>query len=373
MWKPLIVAVFFSVSLFAHSVVVHDGGGISAGADLMRDGINPWWLQNTKEVKYCVEVDNATFTAPSEKIDLLIEKALQYWKVQFSTQTRNEKKPLIATQNFSKAPCPGASLKFKFGLSTLKQIEKAYVPEPERTVGLSVRTEYDPVSLFGKGFIYIASDKLKDRKLGILNGIESPWRYDGLLFWMLVHELGHVFGVPHIATFPLSGISGVMAHNFADILLSKEYFNKYILVPEKIQSEFWTGGSVWQSCGLKDEAWSWLETSGLCVVTQVTGQENFQMIVQNHFGIPSVYGTIKNIKSESKRVEPTVMVQLTPENSLFPNLKVPFMMGAGFSRTDYSGILVANGKERPVQFEISEKGLKLYGINQDKIILVLNR
>ncbi len=373
MWRVTVVALLFSLCVSAHITAVFDGGGTSAGADLIKDGINPWWLQNTKEVKYCIDVDTATVSATPEKIELLIQKALHYWKVQFSVQLlQSETVPLIATQTFLKTSCDKATLQFKVGMGTLKSTEKVYLPEPDKTVGLTVRTEYDPVQLVGKGFIYISSDKLKDRKLGILNGVESPWRYDGLLYWILVHELGHVFGIPHIATFPLSGISGVMAHNFADILLSKVYFQKYVLIPDGNQPEFWTGGSTWQNCGLKDDAWNWLGTTGLCVVTQNVGPEGFQLLVQNHLGIPSVYGTIKDIKFESKRVEPTVMVQLTPENLLYPNLKTAFLSAIGFRRADYSGILVANGKQRPVQFEVSEKGLKLYGINGEKILLVLN-
>lgn len=369
----IIILAFYTISTLAHTPLIHDGkgGGISS-ADLIKDGINPWWLQNTKEVKYCLEVD-LEFSQPVKKVAPLVEKALAYWKIQFQPQEkrRSEKTPLIATQNFI-ASCESPELRLKFGMGSLSEKEKIYIAEPEKTVGLTVRADYDKKNLKGTGFIYIASDSGKDKRMGITNGIEKPWQYEGLLFWIVVHELGHVFGIPHIPTFPASGVTGIMAQNFADILLSKDYFDKYVLVPEKITSDFWTGGQYWQNCGLKDEAWKWLGASGICVLTQAMSPDTYQVFARSYHGVPIFIGKISDIKLEAKRMEPTVMVQLTEEQTLFSLLKVPFLTAIGFTRTDYSGIFSNEGKQKSVHFEISEKGLKLYGMENDKILLVLN-
>ncbi len=371
MTKNIFFLLCLSAQLFAH-VSIFDGGGVSSGADLIKDGINPWWLQNTKEVKYCLEVEPG-FSVTQVKLQSIVEKAFSYWKIQFKVQEElpSQSTPLIATQNFV-LNCENADLHFKFGLGTILPDEKTYLPEPDKTVGLAVRSSYDKVNLRGKGFIYLASDKASKRGLGVVNGVENPWKYDGLVFWMLVHELGHVFGIPHIASFPTSGIAGLMSHNFADILLSKDFFEKYVLIPEKITSEFWTGGERWQNCGLKDDAWKWLEGSGVCVLTQAVSKDTFQLFTRTSLGVPAFLGEITNIKTEARRLEPTVMVQLTEEQNLFPVFKVPFLAAIGFYRTDYSGIFKIGGKSKPVHFEVSDKGLKLHGVEKEKILLILN-
>lgn len=181
------------------------GGWVSGGGDLIRDSQNPWFLHNTKEVEYCIEVDEAKFSAPRKVVEAKVEEALNFWKEDFR-KAWTEDAPIkvsIATQDFIYGECkPETPLRFQFG--SLTEEQKEGIGDHERYVSLAVRTEYDPKNLRGKGFIYLAPDKGTSRP-SRLNGPGEPWKKGGsyVLYWVLVHELGHVFGIPHKAEDPV--------------------------------------------------------------------------------------------------------------------------------------------------------------------------
>ncbi|MGZ3772754.1 MAG: hypothetical protein ACXVCY_15795 [Pseudobdellovibrionaceae bacterium] len=201
------------------------GGWTSGGGENIRDERNPWWLQNTKEVTYCIKVDEQNFGQPKSLLQDKIKFALNFWKKQLRTvtwtQIDRDQNVLVGTQNFTETACQeGTDLVFQFGVLDGEQIR--YLSDPTKFIGVSVRTSYDAVNLKGKGFIYISpeSGPLKFNKTGLM---QKPWSFgDGVLLTpALIHELGHVFGIPHhrdvhlMAEDFLESILGVRAEQWA--------------------------------------------------------------------------------------------------------------------------------------------------------------
>lgn len=192
--------VFLWAGILASTAAWAGNWGSSGNGEFMRDQHNPWFVKNVSEVSYCIEVDPAGFSASPEKIFALTEKALSYWKEEFSA---NGNVLGIGTQEFKFAvKCKGdEDLKFQFGHGTLtpEQLKEFsdHDEDPQNYVGIAMRTEYDKVNLKGKGFIFISSDR-GSHPYNAGNGIsKNLWSHDGLLFRALQHELGHVFGVAH--------------------------------------------------------------------------------------------------------------------------------------------------------------------------------
>lgn len=159
-------------------------GWTSGGGELLGDSVNPWWVKNTKNLNYCISINQNTFNQTEEDLNRVVVKALSFWKKEFKEITYSEypHTSQTAQQKFTRTACSEKTdLKFQFGYLTEEQKKK--VQDSERFVSLAVRTDYDQVNLKGKGFVYV-SDRLARKD-------------ETELLYVLLHELGHVFGLPH--------------------------------------------------------------------------------------------------------------------------------------------------------------------------------
>ncbi|MBC7458003.1 MAG: matrixin family metalloprotease [Bdellovibrionaceae bacterium] len=178
--------------LFAGSV--NAGGWTSGGGELIRDGHNPWFLNNTKVVNYCIQIDEIKFGQNLAFVRSRVEKSIDFWKRQlteldylspvkdFSFQQ--------GTQEFREVPCSDqVDLTFQF--ASLAPSQKERLGDISKMAAVTIRTDYDLVNLKGKGFIYFQANA--DLPF-------NPWsRSEGSrLFPILIHELGHVFGLQHM-------------------------------------------------------------------------------------------------------------------------------------------------------------------------------
>ena len=198
---------------------------VSSGGELIEDRQNPWWVRNTKTVRYCLTVDESSFSLSRTELGEMIRRALAYWRGEF-TQTIHGVENAdefdrafhflgVGTQEFTAVECgTGEDLRFQFGYGTLSDAELSFLREPEHYIAASTRTEYNEVQLKGKGFVYLSSD-IGVHRYGGANGIpERAWRNRASLYLVLLHELGHVFGVPHIGE-----VTGLMSARFPEIVL----------------------------------------------------------------------------------------------------------------------------------------------------------
>lgn len=195
----IVLKILMSILVFANGA--HAGGWTSGGGENIRDERNPWWLQNTKEITYCIKIDRANFGQSTQVIRQKINFAFNFWKKQLKTLTWSEidknEHLAVGTQNFTETPCrEGTDLVFQFGVLDGEQFR--YLGDPTKFIGVTVRTDYNPVNLRAKGFIYISPENgpLKLNKLGLM---QNPWSHENgiLLTPALIHELGHLFGVSH--------------------------------------------------------------------------------------------------------------------------------------------------------------------------------
>lgn len=196
---------------------------------------NPWFIENTPSVSYCIQHDRESFSAEIDTVRNSIQKALDYWKNEYGNARKELNYSLLfktATQIFTQTACPDdidsffdskteevPLLVFQFG--TLTENQKSKIPDWDKHIGMAIRTDYDQQNLRGQGFIYLAADSgplmpkgAKERELWARG-------YEGMLTLALIHEIGHIFGLKHREERYL------MADNFLDQLYFSEVPETY--------------------------------------------------------------------------------------------------------------------------------------------------
>ena len=177
-------------------------GWAVGGGEIRGDAINPWFIQNTKVISYCIEsvpeFGAGKFGEP-EQLDWLIAQAFDYWKKEFVGIYSKIAEIRVGTQNLNRqASCDDLTdIRFQFGFLTDYQINslKRQGLDPVKNVALSVRTGYSKKEMKGKGFVYLAPRKGDLKPEGKFS---PPWNTSmNAIFTTLVHEIGHIYGVPH--------------------------------------------------------------------------------------------------------------------------------------------------------------------------------
>lgn len=177
-----------------------NAGWTSGGGGFIRDSQNPWFLKNVKVVNYCVKINERDFGISQSLAEERIAQAIAYWKKEFDISRSlisDPEDPGIATQKFELSSCsPTTDLQFLLGV--LPEEEAPNEWNPTSFIGIAMRTDYNRVTMRGKGFIYVSPGK-GEYKYKNKNLVDDAWsKANGHLFRAIVmHELGHVFGVPH--------------------------------------------------------------------------------------------------------------------------------------------------------------------------------
>lgn len=183
------------------------GGWIGGGGELFTDSVNPWWVNNTNRVAYCIDIDEQHFGVDLTAARQKVRMALAYWQGEFGSvdKTADAGPARLGTQEFNEVSCSdGCELRFQFGVLTGTQAR--FLKQPQRIIAEAVRTGYDSKTLRGRGFVYVSPETgpLALNGSGPTGGsvISGRWSVAGgkLLEMVLVHEIGHIFGLQHRAS-----------------------------------------------------------------------------------------------------------------------------------------------------------------------------
>lgn len=186
------------VSSIIFTPMAISGPWISSGGNLLKDARNPWFLFNTPSIRYCIKIDSISTTAKVTNVREAIKKSLNFWKREFQenklTDVSNSMALKLDIPNFIEVSCNGhEDLAILLGENSLNSQQKSFIETNHSdSIAAAIRTDYDRVNLRAKGFIYLAGDKNK------ASWGESAWSDMSRLSAVVAHELGHVFGVPHM-------------------------------------------------------------------------------------------------------------------------------------------------------------------------------
>lgn len=72
-----------------HSSVSLGGGWTSSGGQISSDNTNPWFLENTSQVTYCVDIDEENFGVSRERATEVVTQSINDWKDGFKKTTEN--------------------------------------------------------------------------------------------------------------------------------------------------------------------------------------------------------------------------------------------------------------------------------------------
>jgi hypothetical protein len=226
-----IFTILFSTLLGASNA--NAGWVSSGGGELFGDAHNPWFVRNVTQVNYCIDLSMASFSADITTVRSTVTEAIQYWKNEFAKAAHGPGigQFELGTQSFTEVNCsdPSVLLRFQFGYETLSPQQIAFLGNPLNYIGVAIRTDYNEVGtlpLQGKGFIFVASDKGSNAYHGGKDSTltSQAWKNPRLLKYVLLHELGHVFGMPHTG-------SGIMSEAFLEQMLSTTLADAFINTP----------------------------------------------------------------------------------------------------------------------------------------------
>jgi hypothetical protein len=229
--KRLLIA-----SLICFSTISFAGNGSTGGGNIYGNQLNPWFLSNTKNVNYCVEISTEFSSLPFNRVLNLVEESIQYWKKTFKDYTTTfyqdfEGDFTLGTQTFTFQTECNAQTDIRFQLGFLTDEQEKQFPNYKQMLGMAHRTHYDEVNLKGKGFIYLAAEEGKFRPTSS-NLHPRPWSTgkNHSLKYALIHELGHVFGLQdHHYSY-----AGIMSARFVDLITSTKVVRQSNTIEESM-------------------------------------------------------------------------------------------------------------------------------------------
>ncbi len=373
--------------LFIAGFASANGGWVSSGGEVFKNGKNPWFVNNTKVINYCVRFSPSEFSVDESTALRLVRESLAYWKDQLDglasinldapILSPNQNQIIIAQQEFKfSAICNGTEdLTIKFGYDMLDAAEKTYMITPEKYLGLTIRKNYDDVQLRGNGVIYITGDLgAHSYKKTSPDVIDAAWKYTKLLNYVLIHELGHVFGLSH------SG-SGLMSEVFLDQMLIRKFAALYAREPI---SPFIKPPVVAEVCDNSNSVFPKGSQSFLAPYFSLTYKEDCLKLEMSANKKQFAILTKKMNGTEWKQIgilfidrneiidyslRPALTLQVTEEQKIFKLNGASFILGPIYQNYKVDGHINfgTSLKPFPVQIDLSPDNIVVYGLHENRL------
>lgn len=377
-------SVFLSF-LFIADLALANGGWVSSGGEVFKNGKNPWFVNNTKTINYCVRFSPSEFSVDESTALRLVRESLSYWKEQLDGQASivldapilspNKNQVIVAQQEFKfNAICTGTEdLTIKFGYDMLDAAEKTYMVTPEKYLGLTIRKNYDDAQLRGNGIIFISGDLgAHAYKKTSPDVIDAAWKYPKLLNYVLIHELGHVFGLSH------SG-SGLMSEVFLDQMLIRKFAALYVREPispfikppveaEVCDNSIFPKGS--QSFLAPYFSLTYKED---CLKLEMNpNKKQFAILTKKMNG--TEWKQIGNLFIDRNEIidyslRPALTLQVTDEQKIFKLDGISFILGPIYQNYKVDGHINfgTSLKPFPVQIDLSPDNIVVYGLHENRL------
>lgn len=367
--------VFCLLSWNAHA------GWVSAGnGEIFQDSHNPWFLKNVSQVNYCLKIAAGSVSASPEKVRSALQAAIKYWSGEFQ-KARNGPGAgqfVLGNQPFNEVGCESSTVNLSIlvGYETLTQEQIDHMGEPKDYVGLAMRTDYNS-DLVGSGFIFISSDQGATAYHGGTdpNLIPKAWSQDHLLQYAFMHELGHVFGLPHLG-------AGMMSETFLEQLLSPNLANAFskagfesFFAPDD-DLDFCGIGSI----GSAAIGFFGAPSGSTCIHLTYKGNRKWDVFskVSEKNRVGSKLGTIlAGIPDLTDiTVRPAIVLRLNGNSTLFTPRETmyrPFMFGPQLVQFGLTGNFVpVKGAAKSVYIKQQPDTLQVQGQVNGKLQMLLN-
>ncbi len=355
-----------------------ESGWISSGGESFYNAKNPWVLAG-ENISYCLEMDQAGFPMNRQEVLALIEESFQYWQTEFSKNSDLSNSPFRKSYKLGnnkielKEQCLGyEDVQFKLGTNQLSAQELSYLEENGHSyLGVSVRKEYDPKALRGRGFIFISSHDDIKKTFRSPDLYTTPWNHHQLLMLTIIHELDHVFGIPHMG-------SSLMAEVFLDVITSKYYYRSFISYgvesfiapPEKIER-----------CTLLDpDMYNFYKLNFRtenCIFLKKLNDSTYELYVAMNDGAQEKIASLVSLRSDAYGLEsrPIGYLRLTKEQQYFNSSATNFrylVAGPLIERFKLSGKLINHRtfESFPVHMSISPESITVISTHKDRFITV---
>lgn len=377
--------IFFGL-LFLTSIAHANGGWVSSGGEVFKNGKNPWFVNNTQVVSYCISFSPSEFSVTESQAKQLVRDSLNYWKEQLNSEASiNLDKPVlspsqneikVAQQEFRlNSTCTGSEdLIIKFGYNSLDSEEIEHMGVPEKYLGLTIRKTYKDADLRGSGIIYVSGDLgAHAYKKTSPDVIDAAWKYPKLLNYVLIHELGHVFGLAH------SG-SGLMSEVFLDQMLIRKFAALYVREPISPFIKPPTEAEICDDSTLPKGSQSFLApyfslTYKEDCLKLIMGENRKQFLIMTKKMNGSTpwkqIGTLFIDRNEliDYSLRPALTLQLNEEQKIFKSEGVSFILGPVYQSYKVDGHINwgTSMKPFPVQIDLSPDNIVVYGLHEGRL------
>lgn len=366
------------------------GGWISSGGEVFLFDRNPWFVKNVTDIHYCFAVDSNSVSIPRAEAHQAFLAAIDFWRKEMNATGVQPMPGIVqlATQNFIEEPCSATvDLAVKLGYGTLDPDEITYLTHAEGEggpskrveayIGVSIRKAYDLVNMRGQGTLFIASDLGPNAYGNKGQLITEAWKNPKLLQYAFMHELGHIFGVPHTGT-------GLMSEVFLEQALSTRLSSFYIknpiqpfLVPPK---DF----EICSFSGTFNPQFFQLVEDNACLVFQIDlaaggGGPKWKVFTKKYItSTPVEIGSV-NLEISTAKIfgaKPAVTIQLPEGQTVYSALDrgfASFLIGGISNEMDYEGAfrLKSSLKPYPLFASLKTDSITFTAIINNKPIPVL--